>query len=221
MAVNDTKQSLFARAVAQYENLGLREQRLIFFATPIMIIFLGSIWLLEPIIKHNQKIEQQTGYKRDQLTRIAETRQALVDQLATDPDEQIKAKIVRLNSRLDELNEKFSRELDLLVSPKAMPLLLRQLFSEASSLQLNTMKSIPPRPLFSELNAQQALFEHGIQLSFEGSYFATRDFLENAENLGWKLYWKKLEYQVGEYPNANTELELYTLSTQEAFIGVN
>jgi MSHA biogenesis protein MshJ len=64
------------------------------------------------------------------------------------------------------------------------------------------------------------LYRHGVTLVFEGSYFDIQRYLEKLESLPWQFYWKKFDYLVGEYPTASVELEIYTLSTNKAFIGV-
>ncbi|HBY38437.1 MAG TPA: MSHA biogenesis protein MshJ, partial [Alteromonas sp.] len=56
--------------------------------------------------------------------------------------------------------------------------------------------------------------------TFEGRFFAVRDFLANLERLTNQIYWRSMAYEVSEYPNAQVTLEVYTLSTEKAFIGV-
>ena len=71
-------------------------------------------------------------------------------------------------------------------------------------------------------NAQNAsnLYRHGVAITIEGRYFDIQQFLQNVEQLGWRFYWKKFHYTVSDYPTASVELELYTLSTSKAFLGV-
>ena len=67
---------------------------------------------------------------------------------------------------------------------------------------------------------QAGLYQHGVKLALQGGYFPIMQFLEKIEQSGWQFYWQGFEYQVSEYPTATLELEVYTLSTSEAFIGV-
>ena len=48
----------------------------------------------------------------------------------------------------------------------------------------------------------------------------SRRILAELEGLDWRFYWKSFNYNVNEYPLATVELEIYTLSTNRAFIGV-
>ena len=54
----------------------------------------------------------------------------------------------------------------------------------------------------------------------EGRYFDIQAYLESIETLPWQFYWKKFSYRVIDYPMAEVEIELYTLSTSPAFMGV-
>jgi MSHA biogenesis protein MshJ len=86
------------------------------------------------------------------------------------------------------------------------------------------LRSIPPTPMLSTeakgSDAELNLFRHGIMLTLEGEYFDIQRYLQKIESLQWQFYWKKFDYTVSEYPMAKVQLELYTLSTNKAFIGV-
>ena len=85
------------------------------------------------------------------------------------------------------------------------------------------MKSIPPIRMM-DINAdsgeQVNLFQHGLLLVVEGDFFSIQNYLEEIESLEWRFYWKRFDYLVQEFPTAKVEIELYTLSTSKAFIGV-
>ncbi len=220
MAENASDSSLFNRLLLAYENRNASEKRLIFWTVPGLILFIGAIAFIEPVYIEITDINKRVDRVETQKAAFADTKQELFNAALLDPDEQINADIEETEKRLASLKKIFDKELGQLVSPQAMPTLLSQLFEKAGSLRLQKMESIKPVPLFTQNSAEQKLFQHGIRITFEGGYLDTRDFLAKAEALGWKLYWRYLEYQVDEHPNATTELEVFTLSTSEAFIGV-
>ena len=95
----------------------------------------------------------------------------------------------------------------------------------AIPLKLIELQSIAPLPILLEKNMEDeepkvGLYRHGVALVFEGNYFDIQQYLEKLESLPWHFYWKKFDYSVAEYPTASVELEIYTLSTNKAFIGV-
>ncbi|WDE10959.1 hypothetical protein [Thalassomonas haliotis] len=89
--------------------------------------------------------------------------------------------------------------------------------------------------LTTELNSKQAnavevkndvglkamtLYRHGIKLRLRGRYFQLRDYLAQMENLSWRFFWQDFDYRLVEYPSSELEVEIYSLSTKRAFLGV-
>lgn len=214
--------SAIARMEIAFDKLKGREQKLLFFGIPATVLTVMFLLLIEPKIKVVSKLDSTINSLNKQLDLAKLSSAELSIKANVDPNTAIKQQIMGLEARLQKLNNLFDGELNQLVAPQAMPILLEQLFDKADNLALVSMKSIAPVALFGEQNKpnQQFIYQHGIQITFEGSFFATRDFLASAENLEWKLYWQDLAYQVNQHPQATTTLSLFTLSTSEAFIGV-
>ena len=236
--------SLTGKMMVAFDGLQKREQNLLFFGVPITILVVVYLLFAEPEFKKMQRLNQSTASLDKQLVLAQQSKQELLSLAELDPNTEVKAQIDSLQRRLDQLSQEFEGELSQLVSPQAMPVLLEQLFFKAENLSVLTMKSIAPEKISlnkagngnstnanaintnaagAQSNSPSAIpiFRHGIEITFEGSFFATRDFLAEAQNLGWKLYWQDLSYEVAEHPKAVTHLTLFTLSTSEAFIGVN
>nr|WP_136251345.1 hypothetical protein [Ningiella ruwaisensis] len=223
-----------AQFIEKFEALAFSEKRLIFIATPSLIVFVLSLLFIEPMYKNVKSAQANVDTKHAQLDMLKQTRHMLSAEIKQDPDANTKQQIADLKAQLAYIESSFDNELGQLVSPQAMPILLEQLFEQAKDLKLVKMESIAPTPVFDSSNAhlqtqhQQSgdkakpqLYRQGIRITFQGSYFATRDFFADAETLKWKLYWRYLNYDVDSHPLATTELEVFTLSTSEAFIGVN
>jgi MSHA biogenesis protein MshJ len=228
------KQSFYARGIEAFEGLQPREQNLLFVIIPCTIVAVFILLLIEPEIKKTQALEKSAVRLQSQLAMGRQSNEELMAQALIDPNDATREQIVNLRNMLNLLNAEFESELNQLISPQAMPVLLEQLFDQADNLTLNNMKSVAPQMLITDsvepgdestanasTSSQQPIYRHGIEISFEGSFFATREFLSQAESLGWKLYWQDLSYVVGDHPNAVTTMTLFTLSTSEAFIGVN
>lgn len=64
------------------------------------------------------------------------------------------------------------------------------------------------------------VFKHGVVLHLRGDYLRLHGLLKSLENLSWKFYWESLDYQVKEYPHAEIELRVFTLSSEEGLLGV-
>lgn len=240
---NEGPKTLYGKGLVAFDKLKKREQTLLFFGLPIAMCVAVFLLYIEPEIKKMSQLSTTLPSLKNQLEITRLSNNELLAQAEIDPNVHIGEQIDALKARLNGLNREFEGELSQLVSPKAMPVLLEQLFEQADDLKLLNMKSVPPEVLLVKsssnaknengevlqdpnnfrsnvTNEESPIYRHGIEITFEGSFFATRDFLANAENLGWKLYWQDLSYSVGEHPLATTSLTLFTLSTSEAFIGV-
>jgi len=227
------KISAFAKGKIAFDKLKKREQHMLFLLVPTTIIVVSFLVLIEPEFNKSGRLEDSVAKLETQLRLSRESNNELIQQAQIDPNTKVSQQIESLHKKLAKLNHEFEGELSQLVSPQAMPVLLEQIFSKANDLSLINMKSVLPQVLNSKvseqgetiedqaLTGQQPIYRHGIEITFEGSFFATRDFLVQAEALGWKLYWQDLSYAVSEHPSAVTKLTLFTLSTSEAFIGVN
>lgn len=225
--------SLMAKGKIAFDKLERRERNLMMILVPITIVVVFFLLLIEPEFKKSGRLEDSVARLESQLALSRQSNQELYQQAKIDPNTTINQQIKGLQKSLAKLNHEFEGELSQLVSPQAMPILLEQIFTKANNLSLINMTSVAPQALNTEGNeqsessksetalAQQPIYRHGIEITFEGSFFATRDFLVQAEALGWKLYWQDLSYAVSEHPSAITKLTLFTLSTSEAFIGVN
>lgn len=214
--------TLNAKFESAFENLKPREQVLLFVGIPATIIAVGFLLLIEPMLISTNALDDKMTRLNKQLDIAQQSSAELLIQASIDPNTEVKQQIISLEQQLAKLNTDFEGELNQLVAPQAMPVLLEQLFDKADGLALVSMRSIAPLVLFGEKEGgnEQVIYQHGIEITIEGSFFATRDFLASAENLQWKLYWQNLQYQVGQHPKATTTLSLFTLSTSEAFIGV-
>ncbi|MFC4701077.1 type II secretion system protein GspM [Glaciecola siphonariae] len=225
MPQTNTTKNVSSMAVVgeKFEALAPREKRLIFIAIPALVIFVLTLLVLEPMYKDIKNAKARFITQSSQLSTLQQTSAELMSEVQKDPDAAVKRQISALESQLENIQASFDSELVHLVSPKAMPLLLEHLFERAEGLKLIKMESIPPTRVFTDQSEQGAvqLYRQGIHITFQGDYFATRDFFADAETLKWQLYWKYLHYDVHSHPLATTQLEVFTLSTSEAFIGVN
>jgi MSHA biogenesis protein MshJ len=223
---------------AKFSKISPREQKLVFYAVPIVICIVFILGLIEPMITETMEAREEIKNTKLRLVDITYSVDSLQAQLNIDPNTETRNQIIAVNEQITILENQFTRELEQLVPPEAMPLVLEQLFVDAKKLKLVSMSSIVPNNIFengpksdetedSKLETKASeeaivpeLFKHGLRISFEGSFFDTREFLLAAEKMPWKLHWQEIKFEVDEYPRARVDIELFTLSTSEAYIHV-
>ena len=64
------------------------------------------------------------------------------------------------------------------------------------------------------------VYKHGVVLKLRGDFFNILALIKALENLQWKFYWESLDYVVTDYPQAEIELRVFTLSSEEGLLGV-
>jgi MSHA biogenesis protein MshJ len=140
-----------------------------------------------------------------------------------------------LRSRVADSDEAVKVLTSDLVDPKQMRFVLEELISKQAGLRLVSATNLEPRPLFeaaaSPEEGQTAgvaaspvegpkLYRHALLLTVEGSYLDCLAYLQAVERLPWHLYWGRLQFKAGEYPQNTITIELRTLSLDEEWIGV-
>lgn len=215
----------------QFDNLTLRERLLTTIAGLVVVLFGGYFLFIEPA-----QMEIKTAKRR--LNQLNQTQlsldaqlQAVEKDLAMDPNLALDANIGASKQAIKQLDSTLAAQVYNLVPAAAMPSLLEQVLSQSRGVVLLEMVSLPPTrmmavdddtPADTSANEpdENGLFQHGVRLTLQGSYFDIQKYLARTESLSWQFYWKVFNYQVKDFPLAEVEVELYTLSTSKAFIGV-
>lgn len=197
--------------------LSLRERSLVILVGACLLILPGWNLLLEPAW---QQWELAGKAHRDQADKILMMQAENLDRqakLQQDPNQALHLQQASLNTQLQVLDRELAAHLVDLIPPERMVGLLEQMLRQSAKLKLVELTSIAPTPLL-EGERRQSLFKHGLHLKLQGGYFDVLQYLQSLESLPEHFYWRKLNYQVGQYPMATVELELYTLSTSKDFI---
>ncbi|MFQ3236321.1 MAG: MSHA biogenesis protein MshJ [Paraglaciecola sp.] len=206
----------------KYLGLTLREQLLILGSGMILIVVVGYLFVIEPIGLKRTRLEQTLVAERGQLGSLQLQSDLLNAELANDPDQRLSDTLHALQQQSSDLDLRLQQNTVNLVPATQMPALLEELLFHSSEVRLVALQSIAPTPMLSkvEQGSDINLYRHGVKLTLEGNYFDIQQYLQKIETLTWQFYWKKFDYKVAAYPKATVEVELYTLSTNQAFIGV-
>lgn len=211
---------------SEYENkfaeLSQREKVLIFVSGVVIILAVIVFLFIDPGIQKNSQTSASIVTVEEEIKTLQALQIVYEEALGQDPNAKLKTQIAQIDKRMERLQDEFSAQLSDLILPRQMPVLIEKVFSQAEGLKLIEMASITPVNIFVDKPAMKdvPLYQHGVTLTFEGRFFAVRDFLARLEQLTDRIYWRSMAYHVKEYPVAEVTLEVYTLSTEKAFIGV-
>ena len=216
----------------KYAALSLRERIIVGVA---MIVAVVVIWLMlvrDPLNAGNSQAREAINKLQTQIAALAQQQNELLRQQRQDPNAELQQRVDKLRAALDSVEQTLRKRFSGLVDPQQMADVLEDLLIKNQRLELVRIESLPSEALISagavpETNsdasaneARVAVYRHGVQIQFRGSYLATLDYLRAIEQLPWDFYWEALRLQVEDYPKASVTITVHTLSLKRGWIGV-
>jgi len=140
-----------------------------------------------------------------------------------------------LRVRLAEVNQSMVNLQQGMVPPERMARLLEDMLARTRGLQLVSMRALPPKP-FEPRGAAPApragaksvkpvpkdpgrvIFQHGFELTLQGSYRDLHDYLARLEKLPWQMFWNRISVQTEQYPRLRVTITVQTLSLTRAWL---
>ncbi|MFT6506092.1 hypothetical protein [Colwellia polaris] len=224
-----------------------REQYLIIASGLVAVIFvLYSLFLDEPIQNIGSYKEQIIKAQQD-IESKKDSIQVLKQALDEDPNVALKRELSQYQAKLGDVDKKLLELTSDLIDPIQMRFALIKLLKLQKGVKLLSFEVLPASPVTedkvlaeneteqtieknntstvktSDVQSQPAqlrLYRHGIKIKLQGQYFELKDYLTQLESLSWKFFWQEFDYQLKAYPVSELEIEIYSLSTSQEFIGV-
>ncbi|MFC3095288.1 hypothetical protein DRW07_15640 [Alteromonas sediminis] len=206
----------------KFDALSGREKWLALLVGIVITIMVGFTYGIEPLMKDNTKLKTQISANQTQIKSLEMQLKIYQEALQVDPNAEYNAQLAQLKQRMSSLEQQFADELSELISPQAMPSLMNEVLSLSGALSLESMQSIQPVNIFADKPDMKdiALYQHGIQLTFTGSFAQIQSFLAELEATQWQVYWRTMQYDVDAYPEATLMIEFYTLSAEKELLRV-
>lgn len=211
----------------RYRALSLRERVLVgatlLTATwSIWAVTLGD-WQYTSLNRMEVSVE---SLQREVVNARAERRQLETVGVA-DANERLRRERNRLDGKLREMDASLGTLLDRFVAPERMPTLLEDVMGHFPGLTLVRVESLPAEPMEVSAatggeapSAAVLIYRHPLRIDFQGGYFEVMAFLNEIEAGAWRFGWRRLDYQVTDYPIASVTVEIETLSRERSWIGV-
>lgn len=222
----------------QYLQLQLRERRLIYLASLVLLLWLGALYAVEPLWQSLQASKQQQKLVLQQMAQLQQQVDTVLQVLNTDPNTQIRSQISQSEQKRDELSQQIKQLTGRYVSPEQMLPLLQDVLKSSPGVKLLRMRSLQAEPVSlapapqvaapatavatpgQSVPAAPLLYLHKTEISFSGQYAQLQRLLQQLEQLPWQLHWHQLEYKVSEHPQAELRLELETISEQADYLRI-
>lgn len=205
----------------------IRERALLFLSVLAVIFLLWSLLVQSSTDSRQKVIKTELETARGQRQTFENQLLAISQAAASDPDLPKKNTIAQLTAELAEMDKMLSGLSQGLVSADQLPQILQEVLTKTGELTLVQLQTLPAQELQLVLDETKELvpggagvFKHAVALRVFGSYFQVTKFLQSLEQSQWRFYWERLDYKVNEYPHADIELRVYTLSAEEGLLGV-
>lgn len=213
----------------RYEQLTRRERSLLW-TTVLLLLFVMISEIIWPLLRQWQtlQIEQQQSQQQQQYLR--EKKQIYMMGLATDYEGNQQARWLSLRQAVQEVHDQIYDNMKTLIPASKMAQVLTDLLDNTPGLTLKTLRSQAAVPLMQAsavsaevldtpaMDAKPSLYQHRLELVFEGDYLATLRFMDKVDAMAEKVFWKALSYEVQNYPQAKITIEVFSLSVHQEFI---
>jgi MSHA biogenesis protein MshJ len=139
----------------------------------------------------------------------------------TDPNLDNQNKLVGLKAEYNSLRGLLMQGDKNFAPPHLMVAALNDILNQNKLLTLVKFDTLPVTTLLKSKQPQQnPIYKHGLTITFSGRYLDTLNYLKAMESLPWHFIWESIDYQVKNYPTAETTIRVYTLSFKENWLGV-
>lgn len=211
----------------RYQGFSLRERVLVSLSVMAVTWFVWAATLGGYLDTFQQEMDKAVAAFNQRIQSAATEQSRLQNQKASNPNALLQAERERLNAQLDHMSESLGTLLDRFVDPKKMPSLLEDVIKHHGGLTLVRMESLPaeamdvsPPPAEGKQRSPVWIYRHPLRMEFKGAYFDVMAYLAELERGPWEFGWRRLDYEVTDYPMATITLEIETLSREKSWIGV-
>lgn len=205
--------------VEKTNQLEVRERGIICVA--VLVVLVGAFdqfWMSPYSAQISQLKEEYRGF---QSTNQDNTNTLLIldTQISMDPNEKVTKQIKLAQRDREKLDKTLLMSSAGLISPERMLPVLSEVLGRESGLRLINMTNIASEQVESaDKSMQLALFKHGLEINFIGSFNNVKKYIHKLETINEKIYLDEVSFQLTDYPMGEFKLKVHTLSVYEALI---
>lgn len=203
----------------RFASLTLREQRMLV-GTVLLILWGGwDNFIHQPQLQAHQQLAADIKQTEQLLGNQQSAAIELEQSGSHDPNLQNRESLNTLQQSLNNLKEQLTAGEKRFVPSHLMATALRDMLKQHGNLQLLKLETLPPKA-FGDDSQQTWVYRHTMNLTLQGDYFSTLNYLKALENLPWRIHWGSIDYNVKNFPQAETHIQVYTLSFEQDWLGV-
>ena len=214
-----------------------RERWMAFAAGAVVILFLAYELAIGPALQRGKELAARIAEQSNQLVVGTAQKGELERLLKQDPDVAMQERIAAKRKQIAEIDAQLSKLQRTLVPPESMGAVLEQLVARGGPVRIVRLRNLPVAPLVEKQgtgtgvgpaavspgaagpDGNRHVYKHGVQVVVEGPYLDLLAYVARLEKQPWQVYWGRT-VMTADYPKAQVELTLYTLSLDQAWLVV-
>ena len=218
------------RLAARFDALQVRERILVLAGVVVCTWLLYDMLVLQPLEARKKRTERQIAEARHNI-KLAEVLLSGQEPVA-DAEAVKRAYRDALRKQLAEIDQGIQGVQRGLVPPERMGKLLEEMLSRSRGLQLVTLRTLPVRRVDASAVApagkpvvkpgvkesERTVFQHGFELTLQGSYADVHAYLAQLEKLPWRMFWGRITVNAENHPRLRVTLTVLTLSLNKAWL---
>jgi MSHA biogenesis protein MshJ len=217
------------KLAARFDALLMRERVLVLVGVVVGTALLFDWLALQPLEARKKRLERQIAEARHNI-KLAEVLLSAQEPIA-DADAVKRAYRDALRKQLAEIDQNMQGLQRGLVPPERMGKLLEEMLSRSRGLQLVTLRTLPVRRLEATAvpsgkpaakpgakDSERTVFQHGFEITMQGSYEEVHAYLSQLEKLPWRMFWGRITVSAEEHPRLRVTLTVLTLSLNKAWL---
>ena len=218
------------KLAARFDALLVRERVLVLVGVIVGTALLYDTLALQPLEARKKRLERQIVESRHNI-KLAEAVLSAQEPIA-DAEAVKRAYRDALRKQLAEIDQGMQGLQRGLVPPERMAKLLEEMLSRSRGLQLVTLRTLPVRRLEAPVVApagkpaakpgakesDRTVFQHGYELTLQGSYAEVHEYLAQLEKLPWRMLWGRITVSAENHPRLRVTLTVLTLSLNKAWL---
>ena len=211
----------------RFLTLQLRERYLIGYGAAVLLLWLGALYLVQPLWQMQAQLQQQNRNSLQQIVGLQQQIDEVQQALTVNPDQQLQQNIDKMLSDEQQLLSQIRSVTGRYIGGEQMVQLLQDVLSQQQNIRLIALENLPARAVLlpgtgvdKTMVEKPLLYRHSTKLTFVGPYAGLQQLLQRLEQLPWQLHWRTLNYQVKDYPLAELQLELETVSEHDSYLQI-
>lgn len=218
------------RLAARFDALLVRERILVLVGVIVGTALIYDTLVLQPLEARKKRVERQIAEARHNI-KLAEVLLSGQEPVA-DAEAVKRAYRDALRKQLAEIDQGIQGVQRGLVPPERMGKLLEEMLSRSRGLQLVTLRTLPVRRVDAAAvtpagkpaakpgtkEPERTVFQHGFEITLQGSYADVHAYLSQLERLPWRMFWGRITLSAEHHPRLRVTLTVLTLSLNKAWL---